>query len=235
MRTKPILDKRAALAKHFLFGQLTATELDQILALGVERRYTNGQVIFQQCEDGGSMMMVLRGQIKISVFSEEGKELILDIVPTGGCIGEIALLDNKGRTADATSIDDCVLFIIHRRDFIPFLERHPQVAIRLLSILCERMRYADELVENIVFLNLPARLARLLLKLANTYGVDTGHGMRIDLKLSQQDMGNFIATSRESVNRQLRFWQEEGLISRENKHITLIKRDMLRTIAESEF
>jgi CRP-like cAMP-binding protein len=235
MRAKPMLDKRTALAKHFLFGQLTKTELDQILALGVERRYTKGQVIFQQSEEGGSMMIVLRGQIKISVFSEDGKELILDIVPTGGCIGEIALLDGKGRTADATSLGDCILFIIHRRDFIPFLERHPQVAIRLLSILSERMRYADELVENIVFLNLPARLARLLLKLAGTYGVETGHGMHINLKLSQQDMGNLIATSRESVNRQLRLWQEEGLISRESQHIILIKKDILRTIAESDY
>lgn len=230
-----VLDKRAVLADHFLFGQLEPAELERILGLGVEKRFSSGQVIFQKGEEGNSMMVVLRGQVRISLFSEEGKELILTIIPTGGCFGEMALLDGKERSADATAIGECVLFIIARRDFIPFLEHHPRVAIRLLALVSERLRYANELVENIAFLNLPARLARLLLKLALTHGENTQEGVRIGLKISQQDLGNLIATSRESVNKQLRQWQEEGLLAVRQGYLTILQPEALKDLAECSF
>jgi hypothetical protein len=101
----PPIDKRAALANHPLFGHLAVAELEQLLALGAERRFHDGQMIFQRGEAGASMMLVLRGQVKISIVSSEGKELIFSIIPPGECFGEIALLDGQARTADA--IFDC--------------------------------------------------------------------------------------------------------------------------------
>ena len=176
---------------------------------------------------------MLRGQVKISIVSSEGKELIFSIIPPGECFGEIALLDGQARTADAIAVGDCVLLTLVRSDFIPFLERHPQVAIRLLAVLCGQVRATSDFIERLAFQNLPARLAHLLLKLAAIHGSTTPAGIRITYKLSQQEIGNLIATSRESVNKQLQAWQAEGLLTIEHGTITLLKADELNRLARS--
>ena len=104
----------------------------------------------------------------------------------GECFGEIALLDGQPRSADATAIGDCTLFVLIHQDFIPFLERHPQVAIGLLAVLCGRLRTNTKFIENLVFQNLPTRLAQLLVDRAATHGTNSPTGMRIACKLSQQ-------------------------------------------------
>ena len=227
------IDKRAVLANHPLFSHLEVAEREQLLALGAERRFNDGQMLFQRGDTGASMMLVLRGQVKISIVSSEGKELIFSIIPPGECFGEIALLDGQARTADAIAVGDCVLFTLARSDFIPFLERHPQVAIRLLAVLCGRVRATSDFIERLAFQNLPARLAHLLLHLAATQGSTTPAGVRITCKLSQQEIGNLIATSRESVNKQLQAWQTEGWLTIEHGHITLLKPAALNRLARS--
>ena len=178
-------------------------------------------------------MLVLRGRVKISIVSDEGKELIFGIVLPGECFGEIALLDGQPRSADATAIGESALFTLLRQDFIPFLERHPQVATGLLAVLCARLRGTSEFIERLAFQNTPARLARLLVKLAASHGATTPTGIRIAHKLSQQDIGNLIATSRESVNKQLRLWRTEGLLTVEHGYITLLQPAVLNRIAYS--
>ncbi|MDS4042242.1 MAG: Crp/Fnr family transcriptional regulator [Candidatus Competibacter sp.] len=229
----PLIDKRAALAQLGLFSQLEAAEREQLLMLGGERRFHDGQMIFQRGDAGNSMMLVLRGQVKISIVSDEGKELVFALVPPGECLGEIALLDGQDRTADAVAVGECVLFTLARSDFIPFLERHPQVAIRLLAVLCGRLRANSDFIERLAFQNLPARLARLLLNLAATHGSTTPAGIRIACKLSQQEIGNLIATSRESVNKQLRAWRAQGLLEIERGAITLLQPATLNRLAHS--
>ncbi|HET6522800.1 MAG TPA: Crp/Fnr family transcriptional regulator [Geminicoccaceae bacterium] len=226
--------KRQLLARHVLFGALGAAEIDRILALGRERRVDDGRVLFKKGEPGSSMMAVLRGRVRISTYSEDGREVILNIIEPGGVVGEMALLDGKERSADATAMGDGALLVIERRDFLPFLERNPQITVRLLEVLCDRVRRSSAMVEDIVFLNLPGRLSRLLLKLAELHGKDApgGGGRRIDLKLSQRDLGNLIATSRESVNKQLRAWQDEGLITFERGVITLRAPKKMKALAD---
>ena len=225
--------KRQLLSRHVLFGALGPQEIDRILALGRERRVGNGRVLFKKGDPGSSMMAVLRGRVRIGTYSEDGREVILNIIEPGGVVGEMALLDGKERSADATAMGDGALLVIERRDFLPFLERNPQVAVRLLEVLCDRVRKVSALVEDIVFLNLPGRLARLLLKLAELHGTETaGGGRRIEVKLSQKDLGGLIATSRESVNKQLRTWQEEGLIATDRGGIMLLRPAALEELAE---
>ncbi len=235
MRTAEILDKRTVLSQHFLFGQLESDQLDRVLALAVERDFRNGAVIFYKGEEGTSMMTLLRGQVRISAFSEDGREIILNSIEPGGFFGEIALIDGKKRSANATAVGQCTLLLINRRDFIPFLKQNPEIAIRLLTVVCERLRYTSEIAETVAFLTIPARLARLLMKIAETQGVETADGLHIDLKLSQREMGNFIAASRESVNKQLRAWQAQGLIAMEQGDITILQPDILEDLTESAF
>ena len=177
-------------------------------------------------------MAVLSGRVPISAYSEDGKEMILNIVESGQIFGEIALLDGKERTADATAMGPTALLILDRRHFVPFLERNPKIAVRLLELLCERVRRTSELVENVAFLDFSARLARLLARLAESYGEARADGaVRINLRLSQQDLGNLIATTRESVNRQLSAWQQDGLIALEQGRITILDPDALEDLS----
>lgn len=225
-------DRRALLAQHFLLAQLTEPELDRVLQVASERRFKGGQVIFQKGDLGTSMMAVLNGRVKISAYSEDGKEVMLNIIGPGQVFGEIALLDGKERTADATAMETSRLLILDRRDFIPFLESNPKIMVRLFDVLCERVRRTSEMVESVAFLDFGARLARLLLRFGEQHGVEVDDGLRIDLRLSQQDLGNLIASTRESVNRQLNAWAQDGVISFSRGRITILDPDALEEVAE---
>ncbi|MGI9498641.1 MAG: Crp/Fnr family transcriptional regulator [Geminicoccaceae bacterium] len=226
-------DRRALLSQHFLLAKLDESTLDTLLAVASERRFTNGQVIFQKGEPGTSMMAVLEGRVRISAYSEDGREIILNMVEPGQLFGEIALLDGKERSADATAMGKTLLLILDRRDFLPFLEQNPKVAVQLFEVLCERVRRTSEMVESIAFLDFGARLARLLLQMAENYGKPTDEGLLIDLRISQADLGNLIASTRESVNRQLSAWTQEGVIAIDQGKITLLDRETLDLMAQS--
>ena len=158
------------------------------------------------------MMAVLRGRVRISTVSADGKELTVNVINPGGIFGELALLDAKPRSNDCSAAEDAVLLVVERRHFVPFLMQNHDLALRLLAVLCDKLRRTSMALEQIALFDLPERLARVLLKLAEDYGRATSAGTRIDLRLSQRDLSNLVASSRESVNKQLRIWREEGII-----------------------
>lgn len=221
MAAVPSVDKHQALAGHFLFRHLRPEEMAALLSRArVERRKANS-VIFRQEAPGYGLMAVLSGQVKISSRSPNGREIVLNIINPGEVFGEVALLDGKPRTADAIAITACELLTIDRRDFVPFLRDHPDVAIRLLGVLCERLRRTSEQVQDLLFLDVPGRLAKTLLRLAESHGQTTPAGRRIDLKFSQREIGSLVGLTRESINKQLREWQKRGLIRVDKGAITI--------------
>ncbi len=228
---KPV-DRGAVLARHFLFSQLTPAELDRILALTHERHFSNGQIIFQKGAKDSSMMAVLEGQVKISIRSADGREIVLNTIDEGSVFGEIALIDGKGRSADATAQGECRLLVIRRSDFMPVLKQYPEVPIQMLVMLCQKVRDTSDVVETVGLLHTPARLARCLLKMAESVGVECPQGLRVDVK-SQREIGNLIGATREWVNHLLRAWQEEGLIKMEQNYITILRHDDVEDIARS--
>ncbi len=219
---------RAVLSKHFLLQHLQPEELDELLTVAFVRRAASGEMLFQKGDPGDSLMAIISGRIKISALSESGKEVVLNILGPGEMFGEIALIDGRERTADASAMAPSELLVIQRRDFMPFLERRPDVSARLLVVLCERIRWVSDLYEDAVFLDLPARLSKQLLRLAKTYGEPVANGTMISLKLSQQELGNLMGTTRESVNKQIGAWREEGLISVDKGFITIHEMDTLK-------
>ena len=156
-------------------------------------------------------MAVLRGRVVIRAPSSHGKEVILNIINEGEIFGEIALLDGKERTADATAMTDCELLVIARRSFLPLLER-PDVMRELLNVLCERLRRTSEQVEDVLFLDVAARIAKTLLRFAKADDAPEP-GARIVLGLSQREIGNLIGASREKVNRRLQAWRRAEIIT----------------------
>lgn len=226
--------RRELIARNFLFRDLSAGELDKILALSHLQRFAPRQAIFRKGDPGHGMLAVLSGHVKLCALAPSGKELVFGIIRPGEIFGEIALLDGRERSVDATAIDRCEALMIERRDFVPFLERHPETCIRLMTALCARLRRTSQLTEDSLFLDVPSRLARRLLQLADRYGRPGRTGMRIDLKLSQRELAALVGLSRESINKKLGVWRRDGLIRTEDGLIVLRDIERLRRIAEPE-
>jgi CRP/FNR family transcriptional regulator, cyclic AMP receptor protein len=219
------------LGKQFLFELLSPVEFDRLLAFARVAHVSAGSTIFAQGSPGESLIAVLAGEVHISAPSAEGREVIFAVIELGQTFGEVALLDGKERTADAIAHTDCTLLVIDRRDFMPFLNDHPQIALRLLPILCEQIRRMSEHVQDALFLDQPARLAKKLLSLAAAAGETTLRGPRLRLRLSQRELGNFLGMPRETVNRQLRSWHADAVIALDRDTITLTDEAALRRIA----
>ena len=222
------IDKRALLANHPLFGQLAPEELERLVAYMRLVRQPARTVLFRKGDPGTHMVVVVRGRVKVCTHSEDGKELVLNLINPGEVVGEIALLDGADRTADAVTLADSDLLILERRDFIPFLQRHPDACMRLFAVLCERLRKTSELLEEALFLEGSSRLAKRLVHLAEIFGKPVPGGVRIDIPLSQQQLGNMVGMSRESMNKQLKQWRHDDLIRIEDGRYVLTNLDALR-------
>jgi CRP/FNR family transcriptional regulator, cyclic AMP receptor protein len=205
-------EKRQILEGHLLFERLSPNEIDTLLKFSHVEQYRAGREIYAKGSLGDSMMAVLRGTVKMTSVSPEGKEIVLNMMGPGEIFGEIALLDGGERSADAVARTDCELLVLLRRDFMPILERHADICILLLKILCQRLRQTSEQVEDVLFRHLESRLAKALLHLFESASMHSIDGSSNDLHLSQRELGNIAGGSRESVNKTLQSWHRAGLI-----------------------
>src|SRR5215831_3015314 len=197
-------DKRALLRAHPFFRDLGDTVIDRLAPRVISTKVKKGAIIFNKGEIGTKLYAVRSGAVRISAPSEQGKDAIFNLVVPGELFGEIAFLDGGQRTADAVAIGNCELLVIERRDFIPLLRDNPEVAIRLIKILCGRIRRTSEQVEDIVFLGLPNRLAKVLLHLCDPSGTSSAPNK---IQVTQREISQMIGVSRESANKQLQDWQ----------------------------
>jgi CRP-like cAMP-binding protein len=221
MTERPSPGKASFLTKHWLLNHLTPDEMDRLgRHLRVQHHRAN-EVIFHKGDAGLGMMAVVTGRVKISSGVAPDKEVVLNIIDPGEVFGEIALLDGKPRTADATAMEPTELVVLDRRDFLPMIERHPEVCLRIINVLCEHIRHTNEQLEDTLFLLQSARLAKTLVRLAREYGRKTADGVKIDIKLSQRELGNLVGMRREGLNRQLSLWRDEGLIAIEGGRISV--------------
>lgn len=223
-------EHREILENHFLFSSLDHGELSKLLATCFIGSYVKNRTIFVRGEEGDRLYAILKGRVKISIFSEEGREIVLAVMREGDFFGEIAFLDGSYRTADATVVEDSEILSISRGDFFPLLDSHPDIYMKIIRVLCERLRQTNETIEDSIFLTISARCAKTLMKLAASYGQPFGEALRISIKISQQELANIIGTSREVVNRHLRQLQNDDVIHVEKGHIVIDKPDYLEEI-----
>jgi CRP/FNR family cyclic AMP-dependent transcriptional regulator len=205
-------EKRQIFERHPLFGMLSASEIDSLISYSRVERYTAGREIFAKGSPGQSLVAVLRGSIKISSLSNEGKEIVFNIINSGEIFGEIAVLDGEERSADATAMTDCELLVLNRRDFVHLVEHRPDLCMIMLRILCQRLRQTSEQVEDVMFRHLESRLAKRLLHLAERVGLHGLQSTSVELHVSQRELGSMAGGSRESVNKILQNWHRQGLI-----------------------
>jgi len=222
-------DARRLLAECSLFRGLTPEERSGLVARAHLRKLDSGETIFLMDSPGDAMMAILEGHVRISVPSPEGKEIVLAILHPGEVFGEIALLDGKGRTADARAMSRCTIAVLDRRDVLSFFERQPNAWPKLVEVLCDRLRRTDQHLAEMALLEIPLRLAKTLLRLlAEEVG-------RERIALSQRELGNIVGASRESVNKCLNEWQRRGIVTIEDNFITIANRKVLEQMADPDF
>src|SRR5262249_24324970 len=190
------------------------------------RPVRRGATIFAKGDPGTGLMAVASGAVKLGVVAADGREAVFNIVRPGEIFGEIALLDGRPRTADATAISDCDLLVMDRRDFVSCVHRRPDFALKFIEILCERLRRTSEQVEDVMYLDLPGRLAKALLRFAGHDGAPVRR-----IALTQSELGHMIGMSRESTNKQLHAWARRNWVRLERRSVVVLDPDALARIA----
>lgn len=215
-----------------LFAGLDDVELDAILKLTRPVFVKARGEVCRKSDPGDALYIVVSGKLKVSSQALDGREAILAILEDGETFGEMSLLDGRSRSASVIAMQDSELLVIERRDFLEYLECQPKVAITLLGILCARLRVMDVAIEDMRFLDIRSRLAKALSHLVLNHGRTTGGGsVRIDFKLTQEDLGNLICATRESVNKHLKAWEEEGVLGVSQNHIVIHRMDALESLS----
>ena len=222
-----LIDLAALRQNSVLFTALSDADAWELIRLSRQESAPTRHAVFQVGQPGDSLHIVLEGRVKVSLLSEEGKEAILSILGAGEVFGEMSLFDGEPRSATVTTMEPCRFMVLRRQVFLPFLEKRIHVMLELIAEVSRRLRATNTLVGNLSFLNLSARLARILLNLVQQYGKVTPQGIVIGLKLSQEELGHLVGVSRESVNRQVRLWVETGLIGYDHGTLIVLNSDAL--------
>jgi len=227
MRRSPAQPVRAdpeLLARVGLFADLSSAELIGLAALMRPRAYARDEVIYLRGDAGTAFYVLATGRVKIALTSPEGKELILRRLGPGDFHGELALLDDEPRSADAVATEASVLLVLQRDAFRQFLADHPTVGTKLLATVSSYLRRNAELIQDATFLDVPARLARTLLELAGgTDGALPAAGAVIPDRMKQSELASLVGATRESINKWLGSFERQGLIRYDKGQITLVK------------
>ena len=222
-----------SLSKVWLFNGLAQDDLVHLSQLARTRVYKARETIVSKGDPAVEFYVLLRGRAKVTAQGKEGADTAINVMGPGEVFGEVGILDGQPRSATVTTLEECEMAVVDKRAFDGLLAASPGVAIRLLALLAGRVRELTLRIEDRAFLHVPARLAKQLLWLARNHGAESGSGIRIELKLSQQEFGEFIGATRESVNKYLRDWTRNGLIKHEREHLDILDLEALRAIAEN--
>lgn len=217
------MEKVTLLAQVPLFASLTTEQLAEIADRLIIRNYQRGATIIHQDEPGSMLYIIVNGHVKITTVSSEGEELILALLTDNDFFGELSLLDGQPHSASATAMETTQVMTLNRDEFLEVIAKNPEMVNNILVVLSNRLRRTNTMFEDAVFLQLPARLSKRLLELGEQHGLKTDSGLEIELRLTQQDLANFLGASRVAINRLLRQLQDSGLISINRKHITILQ------------
>ena len=228
----PIGDRLQQFLKSKTFlGGLSDAALDALIRRGHVKKYSAGEVICRRQEQGDSLMIIIRGLIKIANDNPDGKEIVLNFLGTGDTYGEMAVFGGQTRTADAVALEESEVFAVYARDLMPVLAAHPQALFEIVQVLCEKLRAASSTIED-NSLDMRRRLARGLWRLAQQHGKTSKAGIRVNLTLSQSELGAYVGLSRENINRQLAQLRDANVIRKEGAQIIVTDEFALGEIAE---
>ncbi len=218
----------AVLQQVPLFARVPAPDLAPLADRLILRKFRAGQSVFHQGDEGTSLYVIKSGRVKIALISDEGRELLVALLQEGDFFGELSLLDSHPRSATALALTDTETYVLTREDFLTFLRRSPETALAVAGAIAERLRQADERLAENAFLDLPQRLGRCLLHLAETNGRVSPDGIILDLPLSQRELADLVGVTRQSVNKVLSQWERAGVLRRRRGSLLLLRPASLR-------
>jgi CRP/FNR family cyclic AMP-dependent transcriptional regulator len=208
-----------------LFEVLKDDDLEAIAKVTLTRGYDKDQVIILAEEEGDALFIIASGQVKVSIVSEDGREVILSLLGEGAVFGELSLLDGKPRSANVVATEDTQLYMVRRPDFLQLVYKVPQIAIGLLAELAARLRKTDRKIEGLALLDVTSRISETLLQLAEEQGVQTELGVTLESRPTHQQLANMSGTTRETVSRVLKRLEGQGYISTEGRSITILREE----------
>jgi CRP/FNR family transcriptional regulator, cyclic AMP receptor protein len=206
-----------------LFEQLSEPELAIVSQRVRQRRYKEGDTIFHRNDPGVALYMIVSGKVKIHNETHDGTDCIIAILSEGEFFGELAVIDGNERSADASTMEPTELVMLTKDDLHDILQRYPKISLTLLSTLAGRLRRTTEAFLAYSTLDVNGRLALQLLRLSEQHGVMTRDGVRIDLHLTQTDLGALVGASRESVNKVMGFFRRQGYLAMDDKGYIMVK------------
>ena len=221
---------RLFLKNNTFLGSLSDAALDTVLRRGHIKKYSAGDIICRRQDRGDTLMLIITGLIKITNSNLDGKEIVLNFLGTGDPYGEMAVFDGQLRTADAIALVDTEVFTVYARDLLPLLTTHPQALLEIVQVLCEKLRAASAVIED-SSLDIRRRVARGLLRLSQQHGRTSNKGIRVNLTVSQSELGAYLGMTRENVNRQLGQLRNAGIIRTEGAQIIVTDEVTLAEIA----
>jgi CRP-like cAMP-binding protein len=221
-----LLDK---LPEHSLLRALSQDDLAALLAQARECKAPKGEAFIRQGDDGNALLILIEGQARVTVYSANGREIVLEYVGPGTVLGEIALLDGGVRTASVIAMGAVRYLVLARTSFEQVIESNPRIALRLLRELATRLRRANQTIETDRAYAAAPRLARFLIRLAGDAAEDADSAIR----LSQTELSMFAGISRENINRQLSLWQQEGIVTVVHGGVRILDRQALEEVADA--
>jgi CRP-like cAMP-binding protein len=225
IRRNPVtVDKRAFIRNHSFFNGLDENIIGEIAARAITRNLKKNTVVFRKGDAGTTLFLVSAGAVRVSAPSEQGKDAVFNLIVPGEIFGEIAFLDGGQRTADAVMAENGTLIVVERRNFLPLIKGHPELATRLLETLCDRLRKTSEQVEDMMFFDVAVRLAKAVLHLHRRAG---SRHPGATVRITQRELSQMIGASRESTNYELRNWQRRGWLKLERAGLTVLAPDAL--------
>jgi CRP/FNR family transcriptional regulator/CRP/FNR family cyclic AMP-dependent transcriptional regulator len=219
------------LARIPLLQDVSPEGLTQLTRSLRRRAYHRGEVIFHQGDPGDTLHLVRSGRVKVVLPAETGDEVLLAILGPGDCFGELALLDGEPRSASVVAMENVETMVLGRQDFLVFFRSNPEAAERLMANLARIIRHVNEDIADLAFLDLPGRLAKNLLELADSHGerMPDGKGIEITVPLTQEELAGMIGATRPSVNKILGWYEDQGAIQRRGRRIAILKPEVLRS------
>ena len=215
-----------------LLSGLSDEEISKLENLIRIIRVAKKQFLYFPEDPSDSIYLLKEGRVKISKISDDGKEITLDILEPGEIFGELAIVDEGPRQTLAEVLEDALIYAINRKDFIDFTENKPDLAFKLTKLIGLRLRDVESKIEALVFRDVPSRLAALLLQLAANHGKPDQKGMRLNLKLTHQELGNLIGSTRETTTTWLNEFRKKGLIAFDRRQIIVLDLKELKEFSE---
>jgi len=213
----------AFLRRAPLFAALDDDAAAALRASMAQSTVPRGDVIFAEGESGDRLFVVLDGKVKLGQTSSDGREQVMAVLGPGEMFGELSLFDPGERTSTATAVTDAILLGLGQRDLRPWLTGRPEVAEALLQALAQRLRRANEAMADLVFSDVPGRVAKALLELSEKFGEKQPDGsMLVSHDLTQEELAQLVGASRETVNKSLADFAQRGWLQLEARAVVLL-------------